>query len=318
MMNVMLIENNQLQLRNVPEPVLKDGYVIIDVHAAGLNRADLLQVAGKYPPPPGWPEWPGLECAGVIAECAPGSRWKVGDRVCALLGGGGYAEKVLVPEGMVMPVPEGLSFIDAAALPEVYTTALLNVRRLGDLKKGETLFVQAGASGLGIAAIQLGKLLGAKIVTTIGSPEKAETVRQLGADVIINRKTESVEDVFSQHPVDVALDCAGGALLGKCLPFVNPGCRWILVATLGGETTEIPLRVLLKKHIHLMGSTLRSRSDAEKCELLKELTALLWTEISAGKIRPVIYKVFPFEEVKAAHEVMAQQKNAGKIILTLK
>ena len=235
-----------------------------------------------------------------------------------MLGGGGYAEKVLVPEGMVMPVPEGLSFIDAAALPEVYTTALLNVRRLGDLKKGETLFVQAGASGLGIAAIQLGKLLGAKIVTTIGSPEKAETVRQLGADVIINRKTESVEDVFSQHPVDVALDCAGGALLGKCLPFVNPGCRWILVATLGGETTEIPLRVLLKKHIHLMGSTLRSRSDAEKCELLKELTALLWTEISAGKIRPVIYKVFPFEEVKAAHEVMAQQKNAGKIILTLK
>lgn len=317
-MKAMLIENNELQLRDIPAPVLKDGYVVIEVHAAGLNRADLLQVAGKYPPPPGWPEWPGLECSGVIAEASAGSRWKVGDKVCALLGGGGYAEKVLVPEGMVMPIPEGVSFIEAAALPEVYTTAMLNLLRIGDLKKSETVFVQAGASGLGIAAIQLAKLFGAKVVTTVGSAEKAETVKKLGADVVINRKEEAVDEVLLQHPVDVALDCAGGALLGKCLNAVNPGGRWILVATLGGETTEIPLRVLLKKHIRLMGSTLRSRSDAEKSDILKQLTEVVWPEVTAGKIRPVIHAVFPLEKAVEAHEVLKKQQNTGKVILTLK
>ena len=317
-MKAMLIENNELCLHDIPEPVLKPGYVIIEIHAAGLNRADLLQVAGKYPPPPGWPDWPGLECSGVIAEAPAGSRWKAGDKVCALLGGGGYAEKVLVPEGMVMPMPEGVSFIEAAALPEVYTTAMLNILRLGNLQKGETLFVQAGASGLGIAAIQLGKLLGAKVVTTVGSAEKAETVKKLGADVVINRKEEAVDEVLQQHPVDVALDCAGGALLGKCLNGVNPGGRWILVATLGGETTELPLRVLLKKHIRLMGSTLRSRSDAEKSDILKQLTELVWPEVTAGRIRPVIHAVFPLEKAVEAHDVLKKQTNTGKVILTLK
>ena len=317
-MKAMLIEENKLVLRDIPEPVLKPGYVIIDIHAAALNRADLLQVAGKYPPPPGWPEWPGLECSGVISAAAENSRWKVGDKVCALLGGGGYAEKVLVPEGMVMPIPDNVSFTEAAALPEVYTTAMLNLFRLGELKKGETLFVQAGASGLGIAAIQLGKLAGAKVVTTVGSPEKAEAVRKLGADVVIDRKAEAVDEVLLKHPVDVALDCAGGALLGKCLNAVNPGGRWILIATLGGETTELPLRVLLKKHIRLMGSTLRSRSDAEKSDILKQLTETVWPEVSAGKIRPVIHALFPFEDAAKAHEILAAQQNTGKVVLTLK
>ena len=317
-MKAMLIEENQLQLREIPAPVLKPGYVIIEVHAAALNRADLLQVAGKYPPPPGWPDWPGLECSGTICEAPANSRWKVGDKVCALLGGGGYAEKVLVPEGMVMPIPEGVSYVEAAALPEVYTTAMLNLLRLGELRKGETLFVQAGASGLGIAAIQLGKLFGAKVVTTVGSPDKAEAVKKLGADVVINRKTEAVDEVLQHHPVDVALDCAGGALLGKCLNAVNPGGRWILVSTLGGETTELPLRVLLKKHIRLMGSTLRSRSDAEKSDILKQLSEVVWPEVSSGKIRPVIHAVFPLEEAAGAHKVLAEQKNTGKVVLTLK
>lgn len=314
----MLIEENKLVLRDIPEPVLKPGYVIIDIHAAALNRADLLQVAGKYPPPPGWPEWPGLECSGIISAANENSRWKVGDKVCALLGGGGYAEKVLIPEGMVMPIPDNVSFTEAAALPEVYTTAMLNLFRLGELKKGETLFVQAGASGLGIAAIQLGKLAGAKVVTTVGSPEKAEAVRKLGADVVIDRKAEAVDEVLLKHPVDVALDCAGGALLGKCLNAVNPGGRWILVSTLGGETTELPLRVLLKKHIRLMGSTLRSRSDAEKSDILKQLTETVWPEVSAGRIRPVIHAVFPFEDAAKAHEILAAQQNTGKVVLALK
>ena len=317
-MKAVLIDPEQrLVWSEVPDPVAKPGHVVIRVKAAGVNRADLLQAAGKYPPPPGWPEWPGLECAGVVDEAPAGSRWHAGDRVCALLGGGGYAEKVLVPEGMVMPLPAGCSFNEAACLPEVYTTAMLNLARLGELKKGETVFVQAGASGLGVAAIQIAKLLGAEVVTTVGSPEKAAAVKKLGADVVINRKTEAVDQLLLQHPLDLALDCAGGALLGKCLPAMNPGGRWILVATLGGETTEIPLRVLLKKHLRLIGSTLRSRSDAEKSEILAKLVELLWPAVAAGKIRPMIDRVLPMERAAEAHQVLSQQKNIGKVVLTL-
>lgn len=317
-MKAVLIDSDKsLYWSEVPDPVLKPGHVIVKIRAAGVNRADLLQVEGKYPPPAGWPEWPGLECSGEIAETAPESRWRVGDKVCALLGGGGYAEKALVPEGMVMPIPEGVSFVEAAGLPEVYTTAMLNLVILGELKKGNTLFVQAGASGLGIAAIQIAKLLGAKVVTTVGSPEKAETVKKLGADVVINRKVDPVDEVLMRTPVDVALDCAGGMLLGKCLNAMNPGGRWILVATLGGEYTEVPLRVLLKKHIKLIGSTLRSRSDTEKSSILRRLVETVWPQVAAGRIRPVIDRTFPMGSANEAHRVLAEQKNIGKVVLTL-
>ena len=317
-MKAILIDaEKNLVWSDVPDPVLKPGYVVIKVRVAGVNRADLLQVAGTYPPPPGWPEWPGLECSGVIDAAPAGSKWKAGDKVCALLGGGGYAEKVLVPEGMVMPVPEGVDFTVAAALPEVYTTAMLNLAVLGELKKGETVFVQAGASGLGIAATQIAKLIGTKVVTTVGSPEKAAAVKKLGADVVINRKLEAVDEVLMQNPIDVALDCAGGAMLGKCLPAMNPGGRWILVATLGGETTEIPLRVVLKKHLRVIGSTLRSRSDAEKSALLQRLVESVWPRVAAGAIRPVIDRTFPMERAAEAHRVLKEQKNIGKVLLTL-
>ena len=314
---VLINQDKQLVWSDVPDPELKPGYVVVKVRAAGVNRADLLQAAGKYPPPPGWPEWPGLECAGVIEQVSTPSRWKVGDKVCALLGGGGYAEKVLVPEGMVMPLPEGCSFAEAACLPEVYTTAMLNLMFLAELKPGERLFVQAGASGLGIAAIQIAKLLGAQVVTTVGSPEKAEAVKKIGADIVINRKIEAVDEILMNNPIDAALDCAGGALLGKCLNAMNPGGRWILVSTLGGETTEIPLRVLLKKHLKLIGSTLRSRSDAEKSEILKRLVELVWPQVAKGAIRPLINAEFPMREAAAAHRILAEQKNIGKVVLTL-
>ena len=314
---VLINQDKQLVWSDVPDPELKPGYVVVKVRAAGVNRADLLQAAGKYPPPPGWPEWPGLECAGVIEQVSTPSRWKVGDKVCALLGGGGYAEKVLVPEGMVMPLPEGCSFAEAACLPEVYTTAMLNLMFLAELKPGERLFVQAGASGLGIAAIQIAKLLGAQVVTTVGSPEKAEAVKKIGADIVINRKIEAVDEILMNNPIDAALDCAGGALLGKCLNAMNPGGRWILVSTLGGETTEIPLRVLLKKHLELIGSTLRSRSDAEKSEILKRLVELVWPQVAKGAIRPLINAEFPMREAAAAHRILAEQKNIGKVVLTL-
>ena len=314
---VLIDAEKNLVWSDVADPVPKPGQVIVKVRAAGVNRADLLQVAGKYPPPPGWPEWPGLECAGVIVEAPSGSRWQVGGKVCALLGGGGYAEKVAVPEGMVMPVPEGVSMVEAAALPEVYTTAMLNLGVLGELKRGETVFVQAGASGLGIAAIQIAKLIGARVVTTVGSPEKAAAVEKIGADVVINRKLEPVDERLMRNPVDVALDCAGGALLGKCLPAMNPGGRWILIATLGGESTEVPLRVLMKKHLRLIGSTLRSRTDAEKSAILRKLVETVWPQFSRGAVRPVIDRTFPMEQAAEAHRVLSEQKNIGKVVLTL-
>ena len=312
---VLINPDHTLNYCEIPAPELKENYVIIDIKAAGVNRADLLQAAGKYPPPANWPDYPGLECSGVISAVNPNSRWRVGDKVCALLGGGGYAEKVLVPEGMVLPMPENTDFVTAAGLPEVYTTAMLNLVRFGNLKKGETVFVQAGASGLGIAAIQIAKKIGAKVITTVGSAEKAAAVRKIGADVVIERKTQAVEDILREHTIDVALDCAGGALLGKCLDAMNPGGRWILVATLGGETTEIPLRVLLKKHLRIMGSTLRSRSDEEKSGILSELESLLWQDIAAGKIKPVIDQTFALADADKAHKVLAEQKNIGKVIL---
>ena len=200
----------------------------------------------------------------------------------------------------------------------MYATAFLNLVRLGGLKAGETVFIQAGASGLGIAAIQIAKQIGAKVVTTVGSPEKGEAVKKLGADVVINRRTQPTDAALADHPIDVALDCAGGALLGKCLSTMNPGGRWILVSTLGGETTEVPLRVLLKKHLRLIGSTLRSRSDEEKSRILEELVRLLWPRVADGTVRPVIDRVFPMPEAAAAHQVLAAQKNIGKVILTLK
>ena len=195
---------------------------------------------------------------------------------------------------------------------------MLNLVRLGNLKASETVFVQAGASGLGIAAIQIAKAIGAKVVTTVSSEEKAAAVREIGADVVINRKTQDVAECLKNEKIDVALDCAGGALLGQSLDAMNPGGRWILVATLGGETTELPLRVLLKKHIRLMGSTLRSRSDAEKSDILRELSETIWPKITDGSIKPVINAVFDLEKASDAHAVLAAQKNIGKVILKVK
>ena len=313
---IVITADQHLELVDLPDPVLTAGHVIIRVKAAGINRADLLQKAGTYPPPPGWPDWPGLECAGEIAQAPENSRWHVGDKVCALLGGGGYAQLASVPEDMVMPMPKGFSFTEAAAIPETYATVYLNLVRLAGLKAGDTLFVQAGASGLGIAAIQLAKIIGARIVTTVGSDDKAAMVRNLGADVVINRRKEDVAAVLEKQAPDVALDCAGGTVLGPCFNTMAPGGRWILIATLGGTEATVDLRVILKKHLHLIGSTLRSRSDEEKGEILQALVSLLWPKFESRALAPVIYQVFPFEQANEAHEVLEAQKNSGKVILT--
>lgn len=299
----------------VPDPERKDSEVIIDIQAAGVNRADLLQRAGNYPPPPGWPQWPGLECAGLISQAGPQSRWKVGDRVCALLGGGGYALKVAVPEAMVLPVPRGLSMAEAAALPEVFATAWLNLCLEANMKKGDCVFIQAGASGLGIAAIQLAKMLGAKVITSVGNEQKEECVRQLGADVVINRKKECLSAVLANHPADITLDCVGGSALGECIDKMASGGRWILIATLGGTETAIPLRTMLSKGLRLIGSTLRSRSTEMKGRILADLENKLWPLFEKRQLRPLIHRILPMTQAAEAHRILEQQENIGKVIL---
>lgn len=313
---VLVSPEKELYLSQIPDPENREGCIIIDVHAAGVNRADLLQVEGKYPSPEGWPDRLGLECAGTVYAAPGSSRFRPGDRVCALLGGGGYAERVTVPEELVLPMPENCSFEEAAALPEVFATALLNLVKVGELKAGETLFMQAGASGLGLAVIQLAKLLKAKVVTTVSSEVKAEAARAAGADVIINRKTMNVPEELKKHPVDVAVDCAAGEVLGECLEAMNRGGRWIVIATLGGTESKVSLRTFMAKHISLIGSTLRSRSNAEKSEILRLLEEIVWPEIAKGTLKPVIHQVFPAEEAGAAHKMLQEQSNIGKVILT--
>jgi NADPH2:quinone reductase len=314
---ILIADNKDLVWSEVPAPVRKDGEIIIDIRAAALNRADLMQRDGNYPPPPGWPEWMGLEAAGVVAEAGPDSRWKVGDKVCALLGGGGYAEKVAVPEGMVLPIPEGLSFVEAAALPEAFATSYLNLCIEGGMKAGDTVFIQAGASGLGMAAVQLAKALGAKVVTTVGSEEKAAFVRELGADVVINRKKEDIAAVMAEHPVDVAMDCVAGKNLGPCLETMARGGRWIVIATLGGPVSELNMLDFFKRGVKLIGSTLRSRTSEMKADILGGLEEKLWQSFSSGKMKVLIHKTLPMTQAEAAHAILQNQENLGKVVLTL-
>jgi NADPH:quinone reductase len=312
---ILIAADKSLVWSEVADPVRKDGEVIIDIHAAALNRADLLQREGNYPPPPGWPEWLGLEVAGVVVETGAESRWQVGDRVCALLGGGGYAERVAVPEGMVLPIPEGLSFVEAAAIPEAFATSYLNLCIEGGMQAGDTVFIQAGASGVGMAAIQLAKRFGAKVVTTVSSAEKAQFVRDLGADVVINRREEDIADVLAAHPVDVALDCVAGPHLGPCLKTMARGGRWIVIATLGGAHSDLDMLDFFKRGVKLIGSTLRSRGGELKARILAELEEKLWDAFASGEIKVRVHQVLPITEAEAAHALMQANANCGKIVL---
>lgn len=311
-------ENRAMRWTVVPDPAPEPDEILLEIHAAALNRADLLQRAGKYPPPPGWPEWMGLEVAGTVLAAPCGSRWKAGDRVCALLGGGGYAEKAAVPEELVLPVPEGLSMAEAASLPEAFATSYLNLVIEAGLKAGETVLIQAGASGLGIAAIQLAKAFGAKVVTTVGSEEKARVVRSLGADVVVNRRTDDLGGILDENPVDAVLDCVGGAALGRHIEKLAPGGRWVLIATLGGEFAEISLRPILKRGLRLIGSTLRSRPPEMKARILRELGERLWPKFASKELRPVIHAVMPVRRAEEAHAILERNENIGKVVLEIR
>lgn len=317
-------ENQSLSYTNVPNPVLKDGEVLIEVYASALNRADLLQREGNYPPPPGCPEWPGLEVAGVIKEITPSvTKFKVGDKVCALLGGGGYAEYVAVTEDMVMPIPNGLSFVEASAIPEVYMTAYLNLFYVGNAKAGETLLMNAGASGLASAVIPMAKAFGLRVITTVLGEDKVKEVAYLNADRVVDTTKEDIAEVLKQEelngtPVNIAIDCLAGEKLGECLKYVARGCRWIQIASLAGDNSAVDFRNIFVKNIRIIGSTLRSKTPEEKGELLGELVKNTWSKFESGEVKVKIYKTFPIEQADDAQQVLYRGENVGKVVLIVK
>jgi len=321
-MKAMLIdENKNLVWSDVADPVIKEDEVLVKICAAALNRADLLQRQGKYPSPKGCPEWMGLEIAGVIVECGKDvTNWKVGDRVCALLGGGGYAEYVAVKYDMLMPVPKGLTMEEASSLPEAYATSYLNLFIEGHLEEGQTAFVPAGASGLASVAIPMAKAFGARVITSVLSDEIAEKIKWLGADVIINSTTQKVEEVLAQEeengtPVSVSMDCLSGETLGKSLPYMARGGYWVVISTLAGIETTIQLRPLLTKGLHLVGSMLRNRTPEFKAYILSQLVEKVWPKIESGEMKPSVYRVLPIEQAEEAHGILERNENIGKVVL---
>jgi putative PIG3 family NAD(P)H quinone oxidoreductase len=287
----------------VPDPVAGPGEVLIEVTASAVNRADLLQAQGNYPPPPGAPEYLGLECSGVTAS---------GEQVCALLAGGGYAQKVAVPEGQVLPIPEGIGLVDAAALPEVACTVWSNLTQAARLQAGETVLIHGGGSGIGTFAIQYAKALGATVFTTARA-EKHDRLRELGADRTIDYRTED----FSGVPVDVILDIMGAAYLEKNLAALKPDGRLAVIGLQGGRRAELDLGALLSKRLTVAATALRSRPLDQKAKIIARVRQEVWPMIEEGLIRPVIDSRMPVQEAAKAHERVASNAHFGKIVLTV-
>ncbi|MHB1432921.1 MAG: NAD(P)H-quinone oxidoreductase [Streptosporangiaceae bacterium] len=311
-----------LQITEVPDPVPAAGEVLIDIAAAGLNRADLLQRQGMYPPPPGAPEYPGLECAGTIAALGAGvTGWQVGDEVCALLAGGGYAEQVTVPASQVLPVPAGLSVTEAAALPEVACTVYSNVVQVAGLRAGETLLVHGGASGIGTLAIQLGKALGARVACTAGSQAKLDRCRELGADLAIGyRDTDfvsAVSEFTGGRGADVILDIMGAAYLDRNVAALAQDGRLVIIGLQGGTRAEIDLSVMLRKRASLHATSLRSRPVEQKAAIVAGVRDVVWPLVAAGRIRPVIDATVPLAEAARAHVMLEDGQHVGKILLAV-
>lgn len=299
-----------------PSPTCDVGQVRIRVAAAGLNRADLLQKAGLYPPPAGASQVLGLECSGVISEVGAGSSWQVGDRVCALLAGGGMAEEVVVDGRHVLPVPEGISLIEAAALPEVYATVWLNVFQLAALKPGEKILLHAGASGIGSAAIQLRKAFGNPCWVSVGSAERLAYCEALGAQGGVVR-TDEIESLRDFGPFDVILDPVGGNYAALNLKLMALDGRWVLIGLMGGREAKMDLAQVLAKRVQLLGSTLRSRSDQFKADLLSDLGQHVWPLFAEGRLRPQLARAFAVKDAEAAFAELASNTVAGKLVLVI-
>ena len=323
-----ILVNNDRSLRwdDVPAPVMGEGDCLIKIEAAAVNRADLMQREGDYPPPPGCPEWMGLEIAGTIVDMADGakkkSQWKIGDRVCALLGGGGYAQFANVKYDMLMPIPENCSVTEAAAIPEAFATAYLNLFIEGGMKAGDTVLVTGGNSGLASVIIPMARAFGARTVTTVRTDAKAEAIAHLKADRVIVTDREDLaaalrEELDAGHPVDIAIDCLGGDIMGRCLHYLARGARWIMIAALAGVKTEIDLKNIYVRNVRIIGSTLRSRAPEVKAQILSSLVRDVWGKVSTGEIRPMICRVLPITEAEAAQALLYNSQSVGKVVMTV-
>lgn len=325
-MKAAIVQDKKMVWTEVPEPVMGAGDVLVKIEAAALNRADLLQKQGTYPSPAGWPQWPGLELAGTVIDMDEKAKMEsklcIGDKICALVGGGAYAERIAIPHELCMEIPKGLSMAEASALPEAYATSYLNLFYEGHLQKGQVLYVAAGASGLASAAIPMGKAAGAYVVTSVQTEAQAEKIKNLGADFIIVQEKESIPSAFERlekegRPVNVCMDCLSGEDLGAAMPYMARDGYWIVISTLAGIETQVKLRPLLTKGLHLVGSMLRNRTNAEKRDILCALVKDMWPHLESGKIKPSIYKVLPIEEVNEAQAILERFENTGKVVMTV-
>ena len=311
-----------LAMRDVPDATAGPGEVLVAVAAAGVNRADLMQRMGHYPPPPGTPEYPGLECSGTVAALGEGvDGWSVGDEVCALLSGGGYAELVAVPAGQVLPVPRGLSVVDAAALPEVACTVWSNVFMTAVLQPGEVLLVHGGSSGIGTMAIQLAKAAGAQVAVTAGTADKLERCRALGADILVNYReqdfVEVVRDATEGHGADVVLDTIGAKYLARNLEVLAANGRQVTIGLQGGARAELDLGLLLRKRAAVVATSLRARPAAEKATIVAAVREHVWPLVEDGVVRPVVHATMPLADAGAAHELLQASTHVGKVLLTV-
>jgi putative PIG3 family NAD(P)H quinone oxidoreductase len=307
-----------LVVADLPDPTPGPGEVVIDVAASAVNKADTLQRQGFYPPPPGASDVLGMECSGTVSAVGDGvGAWSVGDEVCALLASGGYADKVAVPAGQVMPVPAGVDLVTASALPEVAATVWSNVFMIAGLQPGETILVHGGAGGIGTMAIQLAHALGATVAATAGSEEKLETCRSLGADITVNyREDDFVAVLRDAGGADVILDNMGASYLMRNLEALKTEGRLVVIWMQGGSKAEIDLSVLLRKRAALVATTLRARPSEEKSAICAALVEHVWPLVAEGTVKPVVHELVPLAEVARAHQAMDDSSHVGKILLT--
>ena len=311
-----------LELTEVPDPVAGPGEVVLQVTATAVNRADIMQRMGFYPPPPGTPSWPGLEASGTVIEVGDGVRgWSVGDRATALLTGGGYAEQVAVPAGQLLPLPDGIGPVEAAALPETVCTVWSNVFMLAGLQPGETFLVHGGSSGIGTTAIQLAKQVGARVAVTAGTPEKLARCAELGAEIGVNYRVQDFVEVIREatggHGTDVVLDNMGAKYLARNVDVLAPNGRLVVIGLQGGRRAELDLGTLLSKRAAVLATTLRGRPVEEKAAIVTSVVENVWPLVTSGAVKPVIHATFPLEQAAQAHRLVESSQHIGKVLLTV-
>ncbi len=311
-----------LRVEEVPDPSPGPGEVVLAVRAAGVNRADLMQRAGHYPPPPGAPAWPGLEASGTVAAVGDGvDGWSVGDEACALLSGGGYAGRVAVPVEQLLPVPAGVPLVDAAGLPEVTCTVWSNLFMLAGLRPGEALLVHGGSSGIGTMAVQLARQVGATVAVTAGSAEKLAACERLGATILVNYREQdfvtAVRDATGGRGADVVLDNMGAAYLGRNVEVLAQNGRLVVLGLQGGRKAELDLGMLLAKRAAVLATSLRARPAGEKAAIVASVREHVWPLLADGAVRPVVHARMPLEHAADAHRLLESSRHVGKVLLTL-